>query len=103
MVSKNIEKMSYEDFNKKVTHAYKNANVSILIDGGFESRSVPTIIEVENMLGKHINDANKDQLNVPRIEATMPTPPAVEIIEQPEINYKDAEVVNIDDEVIMIK
>ena len=74
-----------------------------MIDGGFESRSVPTIIEVENMLGKHINDANKDQLNVPRIEATMPTPPAVEIIEQPEINYKDAEVVNIDDEVIMIK
>lgn len=103
LVSKNIEKMSYEDFNKKVTQAYKNANVSILIDGGFESRSVPTIIEVENMLGKHINDANKDQLNVPRIEATMPTPPAVEIIEQPEINYKDAEVVNIDDEVIMIK
>ena len=103
LVSKNIEKMSYEDFNKKVTQAYKSANVSILIDGGFESRSVPTIIEVENMLGKHINDANKDQLNVPRIEATMPTPPAVEIIEQPEINYKDAEVVNIDDEVIMIK
>lgn len=103
LVSKDIENMSYEEFNKKVTQVYKTANASTLIDGGFESRSVPTIIEIENMLGKHANDASKHQLNIPRVEATMPTLPVEEITEQPEINYEDAEVLNIDDEAIMIK
>ncbi len=103
LVSKNIANMTYEEFNHNVTQVYKNANASILIDGGFESHNVPSIIDIENMLGKHTNDADRFKLNVPRIEATPTTPPVVAEAEQPEINNKDAEVKDIDDEVIMIK
>lgn len=98
-VSKHIANMTYEEFNSTVTHAYKTANVSLLIEGGFESSKVYSIIDVEEMLGNYAHSADRAQLNQPRAEATMMVEPKFDIPKSDE-DIDDLEIpatVTIDD------
>ena len=70
-VSKHISNMSYEEFNASVTKTYKTANVSLLVDGGFDASRVYKLIEVEEMLGNYAHSKDKQELNQPRAEATL--------------------------------
>ena len=89
VVSKYISNAKYEDFNRHITQTYRTANVSLLVDGGFQSNHVYNLIEVENMLGNHAHDEQKEQLNVPRMEFTSPVP---------NVKDEDAEVIYIPEE-----
>lgn len=98
-VSKHIANMKYEEFNSAVTRAYKTANVSLLVEGGFESSKVYSIIDVEEMLGNYAHSANRAQFNQPRAEATMMVEPKLDIPKSAEdIDYLEGPVtVTIDD------
>lgn len=101
-VSKHISNMTYEDFNRNVTQAYKTANVSVLVDGGFESNKLYNLIEVEEMLGNTAHSNQKAQLNQPRAEATMMVPPAIMGVEMLEEDTEDecqnSNTITIDDQ-----
>lgn len=101
LVSKHIANMTYEDFNATVTRSYKTANVSLLVDGGFESSKVYSIIDVEEMLGNHAHSAQKPLLNQPRAEATMMVEPVMEIPQMQQLDSFEEDsrtTVNIEDQ-----
>ena len=102
VVSKYISNAKYEDFNRHITQTYKTANVSLLVDGGFQSNHVYNLIEVENMLGNHAHDEQKEQLNVPRMEFTSPVSPVkdedVEVIYIPEEYLQNQQAIPVDAE-----
>lgn len=101
-VSKYIANMKYSEFNKSVTETYRTANVSLLVDGGFDANRVYNLIEVEEMLGNHAHSKEKAQLNQPRAEATMMVEPV--FIEDQKDHQEDLEedqipaAVTIDDQ-----
>lgn len=63
-----IENMTYDEFNNHLSGIIKQCNVSLLVDGKFDSRKLYNLIEVEEMIGSNRNSKYKDQLNTPRIE-----------------------------------
>jgi len=100
-VSNCIANMSYEEFNASVTKTYRTANVSLLVDGGFDASRVYKLIEVEEMLGNYVHSKDKPQLNQPRAEATLLVQPAVISEDVVNLEYEDEEIpatVTIDDQ-----
>jgi len=98
-----IKEMTYEEFNEYVSRIYKNAKVSLAIDGDFDSRNCYSLIEVEEMLGNYTHKAYKSQLNVPIFQATTPSGNFIDLLQnvlQP-INMESATIpktVTIDDQ-----
>ena len=108
LVMRHIKNMTYEEFNSRITETYRTANVSLLVDGGFESRNVYSLIEVEKMLGNASHEPLRPQFNVARAEATplAPQKPMVVTQEPTTAKPEDEEadmlppLVDIDDEMI---
>lgn len=67
-VTKIIDNMTHEEFNDYLQDQYKVKNISLLITGDFDSRKVPTLVEVEEMAGNYDHSAFKDLFNPPRFE-----------------------------------
>lgn len=65
-----IKNMTYEEFNEYITSVYKQANVSVAIEGNFDARKVYSLIEIEEMLGNTRHKDLKENLNQPVIQAT---------------------------------
>lgn len=65
-----IKTMTYEEFNEYITSIYKQANVSVAIEGNFDSRKVYNLVEIEEMLGNYRHKEQKENLNQPVIQAT---------------------------------
>ena len=103
-VMNHIKNMTYEDFNARITETYRTANVSLLVDGGFESKNVYSLLEVERMLGNTTHEPLRDQFNAPRAEATPLAPQKPLVVEVPTVVTPTEEgmppAVDIDDEMI---
>lgn len=80
-VMKYIKEMTYEEFNTYVSGIYKQAKVSLAIDGDFDSRDCYSLIEVEEMLGNYANKQYKAQLNAPIMQYTTPSGNLVDMIQ----------------------
>lgn len=103
-VMKYIKEMTYEEFNEYVTGIYKQAKVSLAIDGDFDSRDCYSLIEVEEMLGNYANRQYKAQLNAPIMQYTTPAGNFVDLL-QTIINPSEEEMqipktVTIDDQAL---
>ncbi len=66
-----IKDMNYEEFNENIKSDYACSNVSATIDGNFDSRDVPHLIEIEEWTGDHSNSDSKQIFNKPIYEATI--------------------------------
>lgn len=80
-VMKYIKEMTYEEFNEYVAGIYKQAKVSLSIDGDFDSRECYSLIEIEEMLGNYANRQYKAQLNAPIMQYTTPTGNLVDMLQ----------------------
>ena len=69
-VSEYISKITYEDFNQYIMSIYATANVSLAVEGKFDTRKCYTLLEVEKMLGNYSHVDMEDQFNAPKIEFT---------------------------------
>lgn len=65
-----IKKMTYEEFNEYMKSVYQSPNVSLAVDGNFDSRKMYNLIEIEQMVGNETNKQEKAQLNAPIIQFT---------------------------------
>lgn len=65
-----IKKMTYADFNEYMTSIYQSPNISLAVDGNFDSRKMYNLIEIEQMVGNDANKEEKQQLNAPIMQFT---------------------------------
>ena len=97
-VMKNIRNMTYEEFNGYITGIYRTANVSVVVDGNFDTRKMYNIIEIEEKLGKTANSHLKPSLNMPRVELSGLTEPQpigpteIVIEDSEEIEYSPVDI-----------
>ncbi len=71
-----ISKITYQDFCKYIMSVYATANVSVAIEGKFDSRKCYNLLEIEKMLGNYSHVENTEDFNTPRIEVTNLAPQA---------------------------
>lgn len=69
-VTDHIKNMTYEDFNAHIMQIYSEANVSLAVEGKFDSRKCYNLIEIEKMLGNYSHVDQETELNAPRVEYT---------------------------------
>ncbi len=68
-----IQNMTLEDFNNHIMQIYSTANVSLAVEGKFDSRKCYNLPEVEKMLGNYSSVGYEQEYNLPKIE-TSPIP-----------------------------
>lgn len=87
-----IAKISYEDFNEYIQSIYALANVSLAVEGDFDTRKCYNLLEIEKMLGNYSNAQYKDEFNQPRIEVTPisdPTLDAIQLVQEQYVQQKN--------------
>ncbi len=108
-VNDNISKITYEDFNNYISSVYSTANVSLAVEGNFDTRKCFRLIEIEKMLGNYSHVDMDEEFNLPIIETTPLTDPNMELMEQAikqvylqqnSIKKDDSEFISIDNEVV---
>ena len=111
-----IKNMTYEEFNEHVTSIYKQANVSVAVEGMFDKRKMYRLIEIEQMLGNFSHADDLLNYNTPIFESTQLPDKATEryqaviqeefVKQMAELANKDAKnnnkkpAVTIDDEIV---
>lgn len=65
-----IKKMTYQDFKTYITSVYSNPQLSVAVEGNFDSRKMYNLIEIEQMAGNSTHKENKAQLNTPIVQYT---------------------------------
>lgn len=65
-----IAKMTYEDFCDHLSQIYYSPNVSLAVEGDFDSRKCYTLLEVEKMVGNYSHVEQRADFNQPRIETS---------------------------------
>lgn len=111
-----IKNMTYEEFNEHVTSIYKQANVSVAVEGMFDKRKMYRLIEIEQMLGNFSHADDLLNYNTPIFESTQLPDKATEryqaviqeefVKQMEELANKDAKnnnkkpAVTIDDEMV---
>ena len=105
-VINHIKNITYEDFQNYIISVYSCPNISVAIDGNFDSRKLYNLIEIEQMVGNDAHKEGKDQLNQPIIQCTeiprqtsfVITPDMFQVQEENIPQMEDA--VTIDDEIV---
>jgi len=62
--------MTLEDFNALVAKVYKQAHVSIAVQGNFDSRKMYNLVEIEQMLGNKSHVEDLEEYNPIRMESS---------------------------------
>lgn len=89
-----IQNMTLEDFNNHIMQIYSTANVSLAVEGKFDTRKCYNLLEVEKMLGNYSNVGYEQDFNPPKIEVSPIPDPTLQAIEMLADNYlkqKEAE------------
>lgn len=87
-----ISKISYENFNEYIKKVYSAANVSVAIEGDFDSRKCYNLLEIEKMLGNYSHVDYKEEFNQPIIEVTPiadPTLEAIQLVQEQYVQQKN--------------
>ena len=110
LVQKYLKEITLDEFNSFVTSTYKDANVSMAVEGEFDARKMFRLVEIEQMLGKMSHNEELWDYNAPYVEHTEDPDPKIQnltdslqiIIGQAvQGNQKSKEeAVSMDDEVV---
>lgn len=65
-----IKTMTYQDFKTYITSVYSNPQLSVAVEGNFDSRKMYNLIEIEQMAGNDTHKENKAKLNTPIVQYT---------------------------------
>lgn len=69
-VSNEIKNLTYEEFNNYLLSTYSQGNISLSVDGNFDSRDLYSIIEMEKMIGNYDHQDQEDISTQPIVEET---------------------------------
>ncbi len=58
-----IRNMKFEDINSHLTNIYSKGNISMLVGGDFDTRKIPNLIELEELIGNKAHSNLKPSLN----------------------------------------
>ncbi|MBR2467965.1 MAG: insulinase family protein [Clostridia bacterium] len=70
VVTKMIEEIDYDMFNEYVKTEYFEPNISVAVEGKFDSRKCYNLVEIEQMAGNNNHKQAKTQLNTPVMQMT---------------------------------
>lgn len=81
-VTKFIGEIDYNLFSEYVKTAYHQPNISMAVQGKFDTRKCYNLVEIEQLVGNNSHKAEKAQLNTPIIQATQSEDSLPEIVQQ---------------------
>ena len=82
-----ISKMTLEDFNNHIMSIYSMANVSVAVDGNFDTRKCYNLLEIEKMLGNYSHIYLKNNFNKPLIETSPIKDPNLDVFDKLKEEY----------------
>ena len=82
LVVKYIKEMTLDEFNEFITKIYREANVSMAVEGEFDTRKMYRLVELEQMLGKMSHSEELWDYNAPYVEHTIDPDKKIESLTQ---------------------